>query len=380
MHRHAEPHAIAPLLHRPLTYHPMGHQNRNFGLHPDRQRQRPYFGPASAFHSATPKSSRSATRRSSSALHVCIAWRIYYHKQLKKMRQKSNSLPQETSLQLPITSPPDSEQPKEPLPSCRRPHLDSSFKNSGGTSETKEKEAVISHDLPEMLPYKPAFHLSSETQQDDDGEKTGRPVDLLLDENLDPERHKSHQTNTTLSPPLRDKPWDPKVIVEPGGQQRSSLDKKRLLEGCSLDDVKRRRQNDEEEPFDSSSVTAPRVNPSAQRIQVQNMSVSGLCVSCCNGCSPIVSHPGTAPHPYQSASWEQTWNHRMDARLRHKIFKEHFCDGFQRFLAPQRYSPLAPRHQDTVYLRDVFIPAVDENALLLASFSGFPHTRELILP
>ncbi|XP_054901275.1 uncharacterized protein LOC129369721 [Poeciliopsis prolifica] len=84
-------HAFAPLPARPpAAYPPMGHQDRNI-----------------------------RRRRSSSCLHVYIAWRIYYHKQLKKIHQKSLSLPRETVMKFSITNLPDEEADPERPESCR---------------------------------------------------------------------------------------------------------------------------------------------------------------------------------------------------------------------------------------------------------------------
>ncbi|MEQ2232933.1 hypothetical protein ILYODFUR_016564 [Ilyodon furcidens] len=334
MHRPTKQRAFAPLLHRPLTYLPMEHQDRKFSLQPPR-----YFDPVSGFHRATQTSSRSAIQRRSSAIHVTIAWRIYYHKQLKKRQQKSNTPPQEMFLKFPITSLPDSQQPKEPQPACRHQYLDSAFRSTGGSSETRRKEANSSHDRSNLSgphPSNPAFHLDCETQDNLNREKLKHSLKLLLDEKADMERHKSCQTNTTLSPPFLDKSSDPKMIHEPDGQQCSSLDRKRHLGGCSFDDMKRLKQEAEDKMFDPLLFT----------------SNSSLCVSCHNGCRCIISYPGTELHPYHTASSEQTWNHRMNVSLRQKVFEGYFCDRFHRFLGPHLYSPLALRCQDTVYLRD----------------------------
>ncbi|XP_043976394.1 uncharacterized protein LOC122833132 isoform X2 [Gambusia affinis] len=277
-------HAFAPLPARPPAYTPMGYQDRNFGLQPLGRTQRPYFD--SAFHGAAQKSSRSAKRRSSSScLHVYIAWRIYYHKQLKKMHQKYHSLPQETVMKCPITNLLDLEQPKETQPSCRRPYLDSAFRSTAG----REKAINAGHnpsDQPEPRPSTLAF----------------RP-----NEKADLERPESCQTNLTSG----------------------SLDRKRHLGSCSSDGVKRLKRETEDERPDPSLFTAPCTDPSASRV-----------------CT-CVSHPGAELHPYQTASWEQTWSHRVDVHLRQKVFKEYFCERFLPTLAPHVYFPL-----DSVYLPD----------------------------
>ncbi|XP_027900608.1 uncharacterized protein LOC114161502 isoform X1 [Xiphophorus couchianus] len=293
-------HAFTPLPARPPAYPLMGYQDRNFGLQPPGRTQRPYFD--RAFHQAAQKSSRSATRSSSSCLHVYIAWRIYYHKQLKKMHQKSQSLPQETVMKFPITNLLDLEQPKQPQPSRRRPYLDSAFRSTAG----REKAINAGHnpsDQPEPHPSTPAF----------------RP-----NEKADLERPKGCQTNPTSG----------------------SLDRKRHPEGCSSDGVKRLKQEDERP--DPSLFTAPSTDPSTSRMQAQPTSISRLCASCCCTC---VSYPGTELHLYQTASWEQAWSHRVDVHLRQKVFKEYFCERFPPTLAPHVYSPL-----DSVYLPDQNTP------------------------
>lgn len=223
---------------------------------------------------------------------------------------------------------------------------DSAFRSTEG----REKQATISNnwcDLPEPHPFKPAFHLSHEMQQNNlSRESLKCPVKLFLNENIDLERHKSCQTNTMFHLTPWDKSWDPRMIHETDGKQSSSLYRKRHLEGCSFDDVKQARNPKQLEP---SSLSAPSTDPSIRRIQVQQMSISSLCR---NGCKCITSYPGTELHPYQTASWEQTWNHRMDVNLRQKVFREYFSHSFQCFLGPRLYSPLALRCQDAIYLRN----------------------------
>ncbi|XP_014889194.1 uncharacterized protein LOC106948174 [Poecilia latipinna] len=290
-------HAFAPLPPRPPAYAPMGYQGRNFSLQPPGQTQKPYFD--SAFHRAAQKSSTSAIKRRS-CLHVDIAWRIYYHK-LKKMHQKSHSLPQETVMKFPVANLLDSEQSKEPQPSCRRPYLDSAFRSTTG----REKAINAGHnpsDQPEPHPSSiPAFHPN---------------------EKADLERPKSCQTNPTSG----------------------SLDRKRHLEGRSSGGVKRLTRETEDERLDPSLFTAPCTDPSTRRMQAQPTSISRLYASCCCRC---VSFPGAELRPYQTASWEQRWSHRVDVHLGQKVFKEYICERFPPTLAPHVYSS-----PDSVYLPD----------------------------
>ncbi|TWW77083.1 hypothetical protein D4764_12G0004730 [Takifugu flavidus] len=64
------------------------HHSR-FREHLPRRRTASCSAPADVL--GTQKSVRSSKRRRWGALHVCIAWKIYHHKQLKRIQQKSNS-------------------------------------------------------------------------------------------------------------------------------------------------------------------------------------------------------------------------------------------------------------------------------------------------
>ncbi|XP_070399349.1 uncharacterized protein [Nothobranchius furzeri] len=112
-------------------------------MQPYEQTQRTYRGPVKAFHRTTQKTSRSATHRPFGALHVCIAWRIYYHK-LKNMHHKPNS-------QLLPEFPPTCD-PEEWLhPTCRLP--------SSGSSDRNETETAPN--LKHSRSYLPDLHPSS---------------------------------------------------------------------------------------------------------------------------------------------------------------------------------------------------------------------------
>ncbi|KAK2912381.1 hypothetical protein Q8A73_006494 [Channa argus] len=179
IHQHAHRHAFTPFLHRPSTIPPppavMAAQGPNFSAHLPRGTS---FPPITAFTTHTSFGGRW------SSLHVCIAWKIYYHKQMKKMQQTFTSFREELTPEYPSgTSLRESEQPKESDPlSCIPPNL---VPRLNCTTTQREKT-----EPPTILHWKP-----------DEREKRGVHKGYRRPLTLEAERFYTHiMTNVTSTP------------------------------------------------------------------------------------------------------------------------------------------------------------------------------------
>ncbi|KAM4566066.1 uncharacterized protein PAE49_009854 [Odontesthes bonariensis] len=362
MHQHTRQHVFTPILHQPAAIPPvmMGTQDRNLNMHPPRQTPRAYFSPINAIHRATQKSFRSITQGRWGAMHVCIAWRIYYHQQLEKMKQNPKSLQQELLPECSTTSLPDSVQPKESHQPCcsslDSPCEVSPFRNTGDRSESGNMPANMSENRSCPSDHQPSSSASCDSHAAPLGD-VDRPAKRLLKKKVDgKERDISNQTDVTKDLPFRDKSWHPQVIPELDGGRIGSLGRKRKLEDDGFLQVKRVKQETEDNQSDSSltlhsdpsSLIAPHAHPSSHTVQAHDKNISSLCVSNPNGCTCTISHPGTELHPYQTLSRDPTWSSGLDFHFRQKALKGYFCNSFYGFFAPPLYFPLALRQQETV--------------------------------
>ncbi|XP_045930488.1 uncharacterized protein LOC123986329 isoform X2 [Micropterus dolomieu] len=384
MHQHThQQHAFTPILHQSLIMlpAPVVAQDRMFNL--PRGTIKPSFVPVAAFPRSVQKSFRSTKPGRWSALHVCIAWKIYYHKQLKiqKMQQKPKpkSLHQELTPEYRASSRPDSAQHNESdQPSCRPPSLDSPHGHSGKTAEN------ISHFS--RPGSSPAFCNSRTAKREKlHGEKLEQSPNLCCREKLaEKQKHRDHQTDTEKDLPLTDKSWEQTMTQEVNGGRRGLLDRKRQLECHSFIKVKRIRQGIVEDQFGSSKTlcTDPspfittRMHPSSHTVPVQHINnLSGLYPnsSRCNvtrAPGGLISYPGAGMHPYQIATWQPMLDAhmRMDLHVRQNVLKDNSLNTSEAIriplaaqqqkeasshgvFMPPLYLPLALRQQETVYLR-----------------------------
>ncbi|XP_039639436.1 uncharacterized protein LOC120547795 isoform X2 [Perca fluviatilis] len=344
----------------------------------------------SAFHSATQKPYRSTKRRRWGTAHVTIAWKIYYHEQLKKMQQKTNSLHRELTPEYPATSLPDTEQHKESdQPSSTHPNIDSQCGHSAYTavrSETEKTAENISRldrrhppDLSTSSPV--AFHSRTAKR-----EKLERRPNLHWKEKLDEKKKPGRQqVETTKDLPLKDKSRDRTATLELDGRHSGSLDRKRQPESDSSVKVKRAKQEIVEDQFDSSKTLHTDPSPfstthalpslhtmPAQHIHISDSSVLYPNSSRCNVTKTpqrLISYPGDEMHPYQTASWEPVWDahKRMDLHSRQYTLTDYSLntckavriphvakrqkEAFQGFFTPPLYFPCALRQQKVIYLR-----------------------------
>ncbi|XP_049927089.1 uncharacterized protein LOC126406676 [Epinephelus moara] len=390
MHQHAHQHAFTPTLHQSLTIPPapMETQSSNFNRHLPRGTTRLSFAPVTAFHRAAQKPSRSTKRGRWGAMHVCIAWKIYYNEQLKKMQHKPNSLHRKVTPEYPATSLPDTVQRKESdQPSCIHPNTDSpcgpsAFGNMSDRSETGKAAENFSHfnrSYPsDLYTSSPASCHGHTTRK----ETLEQPPNLHQKEKLQKETHGGQPVDTTKDLPLRDKSWDQTATPEHDGRHGC---RKRQLEFESSFKVKRIKQEivDHQSDASKTSHTDPpplsirHTHPSSHSMPVQHINIGDLSVlypnsSRCNVTRTpgrLVSYPGAEMHPYQTASWEPMWDiHKtMELHSRKNMLQNYSlntCKGiriphvaqkqkeaFHGFLTPPFYFPLALRQQETVYLR-----------------------------
>nr|XP_019963899.1 PREDICTED: uncharacterized protein LOC109643279 isoform X1 [Paralichthys olivaceus] len=308
MHQHTHQHcSFTPILHQHATVpHVPAVQHRNLNTDHTRGTMRPPLAPATAFHSAAQTSCRTKRGRWC-ALHVCIAWKTYYHKRLQKMQQKLNSLHRESTPESPsAVSPPESQQHEQSERQLSYKHTNtacdqSADRNSGDTCETR-------------ITSSPA----STTKRD----KLERLVHLQWKERRDDNKHGNQQFDTTKDLTLRDESWDLAATPELGSRRGSHGRKRRLL--CdSFIKGKRVKQDIVDHRFPYAKIWPN--NPSAFSVThthlspctpVQHANFSGLSVlypdssrfnvsSTSGGLAP---YPGVAMQHCQSASWEPRWD------------------------------------------------------------------------
>ncbi|XP_023258093.1 uncharacterized protein LOC111652156 isoform X1 [Seriola lalandi dorsalis] len=405
MHQHTPQHAFAPMLHQSSTIPPilptiMEAQDSKSYFHLPQGTTRLSFTPVTAFHRATQKPFRTKRGRWG-ALHVCIAWKIYYHKQLEKMKQKPNSHHREPTPEYPsAVSLPDSVQHQQSeQPSCMHPNQDSpcgrpAQKNTGERSETGKTS--------DLSPSSPASCHSHMTKR----EKLEQPPNLHWRERLDEEeKHRDHHTDTTQGSPLRDKSRDGAVTPEHDGRHGGSLDRKRQLECDSFIKVKRVKQEIVDDQFDPSKTlhtdpspfSTTHTRPSSSTVPVPHINIGNLSVlypnsSRCNvngAPGGLMSYPEAEMYPYPTASWEPTWviHKRKDLHSRQNDYSLHTCKGlriplvgqrqkeaFPDFFMPPLYHPLSSRKQETAYLRGrEFLHSCHENCHLHHCRQQLPH-------
>ncbi|XP_051253475.1 uncharacterized protein LOC127362140 [Dicentrarchus labrax] len=360
MHQHTHPHAFPPTLHQSLTIlpAPMASQDNKFSTHLPRGTTRPSFAPVTAFHRATQKSFGSTKRGKWGAMHVCIAWKIYYHEQLKRTQQKPNSVCRDLTPEYPATSLHNSVQLKESdQSSCIHPNLDSPRGHSG---KTAKNERDMNTSYPSDLNPRSPCHIP-----------TTKREKLEQAQNLHPEKekHGCQQTDTA-----KDTSWDLTMTPELHGRQSGSRGRKRQFECDGFIQVKRVKKEVTDDQFDSSKTlhTDPTyTHPSSHTVPVQHISDlhpnSRFNVTRIPG--GLISYPAAEVHPYQAASWDAMWDvhQRMDLHSGQNVLKDYSqntckairiplvaqsqIEAFHGFFAPPLYLPLALRQQDTVYLR-----------------------------
>ncbi|XP_032368165.1 uncharacterized protein LOC116687121 [Etheostoma spectabile] len=391
MHQHTHQQAFLPILHQSMTIQPapMGSQDSSFNTHPPRA-TRPSFAPVTAFHSATHQPYRSTKRGRWGALHVSIAWRTYYHKHLKKMQKKNNSLYQELTPEYPATGLPDTEQHKESSPpTSTHPNIDSQRGHSACTavrSETEKTAESISHfdrRYPSDLSTSSPVSLHSRTSK---REKLEQRPKLHWKEKLNEKKKRgSRQAETTKDLPLKDQSWDQTLTLELDGRHSGSLDRERQPESDSSIKVKRVKQDIVDDQFDSSKTLHPDPSPfstthtlpSLHTMPVQHIHISDLSIvypnsSRCNVTSApqgFISYPGDEMHPYKTASWESMWDahKRTDLPSRQNTLADYSLntckairiphvaqrqkEACQGFFTPPLNFPYALRQQKAIYLR-----------------------------
>ncbi|XP_035011348.1 uncharacterized protein LOC118106713 isoform X2 [Hippoglossus stenolepis] len=349
MHQHTHQHCtFPPILHQPATApHVPAVQHRN--LNHTRGTMKPPLAPAAAFHTATQTSCRTKRGRRG-ALHVCIAWKIYYHKQLQKMQQKLNSLHREpTSENASAVSPPESEQQL----SCKHTNTASACEQSADRNTGDGCETRITTSSP-----------ASATKR----EKLEQLVHLQWKEKLDDDKHRNQQSDTTKDSPPGDESWDRAATPEVGGR-RGSHDRKRRLEGEGFIKGKRVKQDivDNQFPYakmwhsNQSAFSVTHTHPSSCAAPVQHISFSDLSVlypdssrfNVSSSPGGLAPYPGVAMHPCPAASWEPSWDitSRKALHSRIPVVAQRHNEHLPGFFAPSLFVPLVLRRQEAAYIR-----------------------------
>ncbi|XP_035479452.2 uncharacterized protein LOC118299661 isoform X2 [Scophthalmus maximus] len=380
MHQHTpRQRAFTPMLHQPSSVPPAptATATQDSSLQSNMQHLKPPPAAVTAFHRATQRSF-STKRGRLGALHVCIAWKIYYHKQLKKMQQKPNSPHREPTPENPsaVVRPDSVQHERSDQPSSKRANPGPSCGQFAYRNTVDRRETGLSTSSP-----------ASAT-------KTEKLEQLLLQqpqrkERLVDENHRGHRTDTTEDLPLGVEPWDPSVTRELDGT-RGSRDRKRKREGGSFVKLKRAKRETVVDHFpsiniwhDPSAFSSTHTHPSPCTIPVQHL--SGLSVLYPNSSSFNVTrtpggrfpYSGAEMHPYQAASWEPTWDIREDLHSRHNDYAQNAPSGiriplvaqmqkayFRDFSAPSLLFPRALRKQETAEIQGWDAPVVCSSTLL----------------
>ncbi|XP_034557607.1 uncharacterized protein LOC117825779 [Notolabrus celidotus] len=336
MLQHAHQHAFTPYPLQPfasgIPAAPTGTQDCNFITHLPRGTSRQSFAPVTAFHNTTQKSFNSTGRWG--ALHVCIAWKIYYKERLKKMQQTPD---------YPAIILPDKVQQKESdASSCRPSNLDPPCEHLGS--------------LPSDLHTSSLAPCHSDTSKREDLDEHQHP---LWKEKVDEkEKHRSQQINKTKDLPLKDKSVDQTAGLD--GRLGSSTDRKRQLECNGLLKVKKARQETVGDHFDSSHIKSSEPISDFSAVYPHSNTSNATRAPC-----GLSSYPGAELNPYQTM-WD--CNKRMDLYCRQNILKDYSfktCkvirtppaaqrpgDAFNAYSSTPLYFPLALREQETVYHRE----------------------------
>ncbi|KAK5929486.1 hypothetical protein CgunFtcFv8_010713 [Champsocephalus gunnari] len=197
MHQYVHQHAYNPIRCHSLATTPaqMGSQDNNFNMHLPRARTMHTFAPVTAFHKAAQKPFSSTKRGRCGALHVRIAWKIYYQKQIKEIQHKPNSFHPDLTPEYPASSLPDKESEQ---PSCFQPKIDSPYKHPafGNTSDRSEPGKTAGHSNHFNRRYPAEYFQSSPApySHTNKREKLEQPLVLNRREELDEqEKHRSQQ-------------------------------------------------------------------------------------------------------------------------------------------------------------------------------------------
>lgn len=300
MHQNPPRHAFTPVLHQSSSILPnpalMGPQDRNFNTNLPGQTARTFFAPITASHRPTTRSSNSTIRGRWGALHVCIAWKIYHHKQLKKLQQMHSSQ-QELTPERPASSPSASVQQKELHQPCAQPC------SGGSKSETTSCDCSVSD-----LQTPPSVSTHSRANREKlDCEKQDQHSTPDKKEN-----HQIHQSSPTKDLPHKEKFGESIVTSDLDGRHSGSLDRKRQFECEGINKAKRMRHEMFNSPFGSSQTLqyypspfiATYTHPPAHNMQVQHTNMSDCSFLYPNSIRFNASYPGTKPHPCQTSSWE----------------------------------------------------------------------------
>lgn len=353
MHQNIPQHAFTPVLHQSSTIlptpTPMGPQDRNFNTNLPGQTVRTFFAPIRASHKATQRIFNSRIRGRWGALHVCIAWKIYYHKQLKKMRQMHSSQ-QELTPECPATSLSTSIQQKELNQPCTYPYLDSSSGSSACGSKSESGKTVANtgrnasslSDLHTPSPV-PSRSCANEREKPDCEEQDQHSTP---DEK---EKHQICQSSPTNDSPHKDEFMELKVTADLDGRRCSSLSRKRQLECEGINKAKRMKQETLESQFgfsqtlhyDPPPFITTRTHLLSHNTQMQHTNISDLSFLYPNSIRFNVSYPGTKLHPCQTASWETMRNiHALHFRkYALKDYSQNTCKAIRKPLAARGFTP-----------------------------------------
>ncbi|XP_055369829.1 uncharacterized protein LOC121202705 [Betta splendens] len=343
-------HAFTPILHQTSTLlpapHVMGAHDSNFNVHLKRAASRSSFSPVTAFQPAT-QTSFSSQKGRWAALHVRIAWNIYYNRKLKSIPQKPNGVYGLLTPEAPSGTGLDSELWQvSDQPSSTHPHPELPCRESGVRTELRKTVHRVSRRHPSdhasssalchNLPAHQREEVTPHRQEKPDGK----------------DKHAVDQADTVEGSPLRDRAWDHNVI-----RQGGSLNRKRQLQHDAFIEAKRLKKEPLDDTLDSSKTfyTDPswfsmsQMHP-AVATPGHHRNTGHLSVFYPNSSTAL---GGTDVIPYQAAPRELLWNRREHLYSRQSVLKEHSvrpAEAFTGFFMPPLYFLPALGVQEASYL------------------------------
>ncbi|XP_030008358.1 uncharacterized protein LOC115431836 [Sphaeramia orbicularis] len=192
------------------------------------------FTPVTTFHKTPQMSFRSPKRGRGGALHVWIAWNIYYQEKIKKEHANCISLHQEVTPEYPVTSLPDVVLHKEPFTHqnpdspCRQAVHGSNNRTDVGKTVENVKQFQCHPAHPDM-PSASSRLSHTVKRVSFDWEKQPPKTD-----------EKEHRHQRLEASPLMDKTW--KLRETPVVVAGHCWDRKRQCESSSFSKVKRMKQ------------------------------------------------------------------------------------------------------------------------------------------
>lgn len=271
------------------------------------------FTPVTTFNKTPQMSFRSPKRGRGGALHVWIAWHIYYQEKIKKGHVKWNSLHREGTPEYPTTSLPDVVLHKEPFTHqnpdspCRQAVHGSNNRTDVG--KTVENIKQFKHHPAHLDTSSPESCLSHTVKRARSDWERQPPE-------KDEKEHRHHRSDAS---PLTDKTW--KLRETPVVDAGRCWDRKRQHECSSFSKVKKMKQEISDNRSDSARILHAHL--SSHNVPVQHVigDVSAFYSKsrCTTVQHPTPMRPAAEEYAHQTALWGIQKNTDLPSRLNLQI-------------------------------------------------------------